>query len=213
MTQNSNICGPLYFNGPKRGALVFGVLCTCAGIVAGFCQGATDGVSSAFGGAILCGFFGLIAGVACGTLMGTVFLSVRVAGQAVARSSLGAPFRSYLAESVRRPDVWALALQCLSCGWRTYPEGPYPRKYCLRLPTNCPRCDKQLFRLVSRCPYCEHPTPQFLWSKSWRRWLCGESMCRRCGCEFDRWGRVVRFPNTFEVPDYLGWNHGPSANP
>lgn len=104
---------------------------------------------------------------------------------------------------VRRPDRWAMPLRCVSCEWRTTPDGPWTRRDCLLSPTACPDCASPVIPLVANCPRCERCSVAAgsLWAgmrsqvrcpKSREAGFWGDFTCRECGCDFDRWGREIQ---------------------
>ncbi len=49
-------------------------------------------------------------------------------------------------------------------------------------------------RRQKSCPDCNEPLPRFQspFSKTWRQWMEGGSVCQNCGCEADFGGRKVK---------------------
>lgn len=103
---------------------------------------------------------------------------------------------------VARPDVWAMNLKCLQCGWQTSPDGPYPRRYLFAVPETCPECGGEVAPIVPGCPRCQTPKlkgesiardvlAQVRVPRSLRGFLRGDLRCSNCRCDYDRWGREV----------------------
>jgi hypothetical protein len=168
---------------PHLWVIVLGVLGASGGAIAGVRHQIPDG--PLVGGCMIgtvCAMAGLVIGSG-------VWLVCRLAGG--------------LDKPVCRPDIWAFALRCPECGWRTTPEGPWSRRDCLSAPVSCPACSRSLVGSIPDCPRCKHKTVSaestyrdilavaLLHWRDRRQFLYGRIDCKRCGCPFDRWGREI----------------------
>jgi len=113
----------------------------------------------------------------------------------------------FLNRPVRRPDLWGLNLGCAACGWHTGPDGPWTIRNGLHWPERCPHCGSQLHLRVPDCPHCQGNSLEtedgcavvgwrrvlvlVRWPRTWRAAFWGDFVCRRCGGEYDKWGRPI----------------------
>lgn len=167
---------------PLAWVVVFGLCLAVAGAVVGYEQ---QGIV----GAIELGLASLVAGTLVGAILGgAVWLACRFVG------GLDCP--------VRRPDLWALHLQCSHCSWKTTPEGPWTIRNCMIWPGHCPDCAAPVTVVVPDCPRCgsNQLSGTSLWHKlralfrrpqSSEQALWGHYTCRNCAFTFDKWGRPV----------------------
>ena len=162
---------------------------------------AVFGGAGLFGGAVA-GWGGELPGGALGGaaivggIVGLVGLLFGAIAWAVCRLTGG------LDRLARRPDLWAQAVRCSSCQWKTAPEGPVSRRDCLCSPAHCPACAASVIPFLPDCPKCRAPLMTgtsvmkdmlrlVRWPRSFGQAFWGHYSCRFCGGEFDRWGRPV----------------------
>lgn len=147
-----------------------------AGILGGTISGAQQGGLS---GAALLACVGAIVGSTVGLIFGCVVWGiVRLIGG--------------LDCQVVSPEVWGIPFFCGDCGWHVGPDGPWSRRDCLAWPKRCPLCEGPLRVHIPQCAQCGriHQTGLRI-PRNMRMALSGGYLCPDCGCEQDKWGRVV----------------------
>jgi hypothetical protein len=165
---------------PLAWVFLFGGAGVIAGSASGFSQAGWEG-------ALVGGFVGGVIGT-------TIGLRASLLTRLISRLVASRRVTGYLGRSVRRPALWGWPLACAACGWQTTPEGPWRIRDCTSPPTWCPTCGNVLHRVPAAGPVCGTVCQRYVrWPKSLRRALWGGDTCAVCGCEFDKWGRDVRF--------------------